>query len=472
MKNVVADFSGYYTYETMTVKLLQWNVTYQSMFRMFSLGTSPDGRHLWAVEVSTTPGDQSTMKPNVKYIGNMHGDEVVGRELLMRFLERLLTDTSAEVSEYVSTTNTFVVPTMNPDGFVRGVRGNRNNVDLNRNFPDQYRPTGPEQRETQLIKAFIASRQWTLSANFHGGDLVANYPWDGRADAIYSRENKSPDDDTFRILAKTYARSNDGMMTNTQFSEGITNGAAWYVLFGGMQDFNYIHHGCPEITLEVSMSKWPPGSQLDVFWNQNKQSMLNYLKLAHTGVRGIVYDAASRVPIEGVSVTVVGREITQVKTRRENGAYFRILPRGTWQLRYSAPGYMDTLVTVIVPPPSMGSGAAGEPTFTSQNVFLVRSIATPSSPPPVTSTPQAATPMILSPSGPNPSSTSPKPKMKALISTSESWIIPFFAILGCFAAIVVITIAFVILQGYGVNITGGAAVSTASLPTIHGQLQS
>jgi hypothetical protein len=45
--------------------------------------------------------------------------------------------------------------------------------------------TGPDktkescQREVQLMMDLIASRRFVLSANFHGGAVVANYPWDG-----------------------------------------------------------------------------------------------------------------------------------------------------------------------------------------------------------------------------------------------------------------------------------------------------
>jgi carboxypeptidase D len=64
--------------------------------------------------------------------------------------------------------------------FLKSQRENANDVDLNRNFPDQFRSsTSARQPETSAVMAWSASRHFVLSANFHGGDLVANYPYDG-----------------------------------------------------------------------------------------------------------------------------------------------------------------------------------------------------------------------------------------------------------------------------------------------------
>lgn len=43
-----------------------------------------------------------------------------------------------------------------------------------------------------------------------------------------------------------------------------------YIL-GGMQDYNYLWHGCMEITLEVSCCKYPPAHELPKYWQDNKQ---------------------------------------------------------------------------------------------------------------------------------------------------------------------------------------------------------
>ena len=60
-----------------------------------------------------------------------------------------------------------------------------------------------------------------------------------------------------------------------------------------MQDYNYLNSNCFEITVEVGCCKFPPEDTLEGFWNDNKQSLLEYLKLVHTGLNGFVKDKVS-----------------------------------------------------------------------------------------------------------------------------------------------------------------------------------
>ena len=63
---------------------------------------------------------------------------------------------------------------------------------------------------------------------------MANYPWDGTEDRT-TRYSESPDDKAFIHLARVYAEAHATMSGSPEFPGGITNGAHWYPLWGGMQ---------------------------------------------------------------------------------------------------------------------------------------------------------------------------------------------------------------------------------------------
>ena len=70
--------------------------------------------------------ENELLRPKVKLIGNMHGNEPVGRELLIHLAKYLLQshqDGDARASKILKSTDLYILPTMNPDGFDRGEEG-------------------------------------------------------------------------------------------------------------------------------------------------------------------------------------------------------------------------------------------------------------------------------------------------------------------------------------------------------------
>ena len=141
--------------------------------------------------------------------------------------------------------------------------------------------------------AFLKERPWALGANYHEGALVANYPLDGyntSATGTWTQGDyaAAPDDASFVRLAKLYAAASPAMATSNQFTDGVTNGAQWYAIYGGMQDWDYIANGGMHLTLEVSNKKSPTKSKIGALWAGNRESMIKlaYAPLDGEGVEG------------------------------------------------------------------------------------------------------------------------------------------------------------------------------------------
>lgn len=90
---------------------------------------------------------------------------------------------------------------------------------------------------------------FVLSANMHGGELVINYPYDLSRSGQTIEYTETPDDETFKHLASSYASLHTEMIDlnrepcekdSNNFAEqgGITNGAGWYSVAGGITQYD------------------------------------------------------------------------------------------------------------------------------------------------------------------------------------------------------------------------------------------
>lgn len=63
-----------------------------------------------------------------------------------------------------------------------------------------------------------------------------------------------------------------------KFKDGIVNGAQWYSVAGGMQDYNYLKTNCIELTLEVGCFKYPRDTELASYWEDNREPLLLFIE--------------------------------------------------------------------------------------------------------------------------------------------------------------------------------------------------
>ena len=238
------DF-GYHNYDSFTSILKNYASKYPTKTYLYSIGKSVQNRELWVLALAdSNPDKHMTLRPEVKYIGNMHGNEVPSKEILLHLIDYMLTNQTNDkgVDFVMKNTRVHIMVSMNPDGFESSIIGdctsvngryNANGYDLNRNFPDYFECNYDSiQPETQSVINWLNSNEFILSANFHGGSMVVNYPFDNiKYTAVYPYYSATSDDDVFRSISLNYSVNHPTMRSSPcgydVFKNGITNGAAW-----------------------------------------------------------------------------------------------------------------------------------------------------------------------------------------------------------------------------------------------------
>ena len=127
------------------------------------LGHSVDDRRIVAYRKGPEDGRRT-----VVVLGQMHGDEPAG------------VTTARWIRDHVPVRDdvtVWIVPTMNPDGLARGTRTNARGVDLNRNWPMNWRRTSrgitysgrraASEPETRAMLAFLRRVQPDFLASVH-----------------------------------------------------------------------------------------------------------------------------------------------------------------------------------------------------------------------------------------------------------------------------------------------------------------
>lgn len=300
-------------------------------------------------------------EPRILFTSSIHGDELTGYILCLRFIDFLLSNyaSNSRIANIVNNAEIWICPLANPDGTYFGgdntvsgaMRYNLNGIDLNRNYPDPKSGLHPDgnswQSETEAFMELANNYQFNLAINFHGGAELINYPWD----TWTSAQNTHPDNDWWLDVCREYADTVHLYAPPSYFTDennGVTEGGDWYVIEGGRQDFMNYYHYCREVTNEISVVKTPDASSLPLYWNYNIHSWLLFAEEGLYGIRGVVTDSCSGLPLIAlVYISGYDRDSSHVYSCLPIGNYYRYLHPGTYNLTYSAPGYKDVTINNI-----------------------------------------------------------------------------------------------------------------------------
>ncbi|XP_053164464.1 inactive carboxypeptidase-like protein X2 isoform X5 [Hemicordylus capensis] len=278
------DFK-HHNYKEMRQLMKVVNEMCPNITRIYNIGKSHQGLKLYAVEITDNPGEHEVGEPEFRYMAGAHGNEVLGRELLLLLMQFMCQEYLAgnpRIIRLIEDTRIHLLPSVNPDGYEKAYevgselggwslgRWTQDGIDINNNFPDlntllwesedrkkvlrkvpNHHIPIPEWYlsenatvavETRAVIAWMEKNAFVLGGNLQGGELVVAYPYDMVRSTWKTQEHTpTPDDHVFRWLAYSYA-STHRLMTDArrrvchtedfQKEDGTVNGASWHTVAG------------------------------------------------------------------------------------------------------------------------------------------------------------------------------------------------------------------------------------------------
>jgi hypothetical protein len=209
-----ANLGMYHTFAEMESLITTWESDFPAICDLFTIGSSVESRPIYGIKISDNVTVDETGEAEVLFMGNHHARELMSVDIPLRFAQYLLDNYGVDptITSYIDTREIYFVPMINPDGHVyvqnnhSGFWGNwwRKNrvvnadtsigVDLNRNYdyewgyddigsdpsPSSWTYRGPSafsEPETQAVRDFVNSREFTMWLSYHTYGELLLYPW-------------------------------------------------------------------------------------------------------------------------------------------------------------------------------------------------------------------------------------------------------------------------------------------------------
>lgn len=305
--------SNYHDYAEMLAELQQAALDHPSIFSLFSLGISYQGRAIWAGKISDNV-DVDEAEPEVLFTHHQHAREHLTVEMGLYTL-RMLTDeygTDSQITSLVDDREIWMVFDMNPDGGEYDIatgsyvswRKNRQpnagsssiGTDLNRNWgykwgccggssgstgSDTYRgPSAFSAPETQVVRDFVDSRvvggtqQIKTHIDFHTYAELVMWPY-GYTLTNLPADMTQDDLDTFVAMGQAMASTNG--YTPQQMSDlYITDGTINDWLYGAHRIFTFIFEMYPVTSAQGGF--YPPDEVIPAQTSRNRAAVLYLLE--------------------------------------------------------------------------------------------------------------------------------------------------------------------------------------------------
>jgi len=309
--------SNYHDFAEMVAELQQAASDHPAIFSLFSIGTSYQGRTIWAGKISDNVGIDED-EPEVLLTHHQHAREHLTVEMALYTL-KMLTDeygTTQQVTDLVNSREIWMVFDMNPDGGEYDIstgsylswRKNRQpnsgssyiGTDLNRNWgyrwgccggssgttsSETYRGSAAfSAPETAVVRDFVNSRalccggeqQITVAIDFHTYSELVLWPY-GYTYTDVPSDMTQDDHDVLVAMGQAMAATNG--YTPEQASD-------LYITDGTINDWLYGVHGVLNYTFEMYPRTsaqggfYPPDEVIPAETSRNRAAVLYLLEQA------------------------------------------------------------------------------------------------------------------------------------------------------------------------------------------------
>lgn len=280
------SMGGFYTFAQLQTILDNMRALYPNLITSkVSLGNSIENRPIYMIKISDNP-DVDENEPELMMNALHHAREPMSLTQLVFFMWHLLENynTDPEIKTLLNSSELYILPCLNPDGYVYNQTTNPNGggmwrknrrpnsggsygVDLNRNYgynyaldntgssptqtSDTYRGTAAfSEPETNAVNLFCQQHPFVTTINFHSYGNYLIYPFESL------NPNNNPEQALFQQISGFLTQENAFVSGNAYQTVGYTaNGTA--------PDWEY-----GQQTTKVKMFGFTPeiGASTDGFW--------------------------------------------------------------------------------------------------------------------------------------------------------------------------------------------------------------
>lgn len=264
--------------------------------KLDKIGTSPSTRSIWSLELSADPGVDKMEKTNIVLIAGLQPYDAIGREILLLLVHYITLGYAAKNKEIVnllSSVRLHIVPMVMVDDMDKAVSGDCDGDKYSKSNPNAYNKLNWLSEEQDpfpvyQMKAWLKKKKFLFAAVVEGGELLVTYPPDSVIEASHISQN---DHKLFSNLASRYATKNKKIFAGkgchgVEQKGGISTGVHLESREHTIGTYSYEKLKSLMIDIHLACCHYPEPNQLHDIWEENRESLMEFLNAAHARVYG------------------------------------------------------------------------------------------------------------------------------------------------------------------------------------------